>query len=133
MHPNKLTLEVAAKWPEFVRLHSDGYPMPNFLRVQDMPDEAYKDLIGGYRIRPRQGGDGNSLFSCPKQMKTLVKIDTNDNEVVAYIFVDARIELVNEPWFDLSEVISLPPSHWSVTMKSRYPGAVPSVVYPARW
>lgn len=133
MRPNEITPEAAAKWPEFVRMHSSGYPMPNFIREHEMSDEVYKDLIGGIRTREWKAGDGSCLFACPKGKKTWVKVDTDSAEVLAYIQVDERIPLINEPWFDLAEVISLAPSHWSSAMKSRYPGAIPSVVHPARY
>lgn len=56
-----------------------------------------------------------------------VTIDLVDNSVIRWWYIDARIQIINEPWFTLNEVFLLPPSHWSPTMKNAYPGAVPSV------
>lgn len=133
MHPNRLTPEMAAKWPEFVRVTYEGVPIPDLTRVHAMPDEVYKDLIGGTRIREWKAGDGHCHLPCPERMQTWVLVDTTANDVLAFIYVDARIRLVVESWFSTSEIISIAPSHWSAALKTRWPGAIPSVVYPARF
>ncbi len=68
-----------------------------------------------------------------QRMQTWVLVDATANDVLAFIYVDARIRLVVESWFSTSEIISVAPSHWSAALKTRWPGAIPSVVYPARF
>lgn len=126
-----LSPELVAKWPQFVRQHSDGHYIADRVSIYAMPDEAYKELVGGSRIRKHLHGDGSPPYGCPDSMQVWVKVDTSDNTIVDYILVDARLQLIANVDFNLSEIINLPPEKWSVTMRNRYPGAVPTKVYPA--
>lgn len=132
--PRNLSPEIVAKHQEFVRLHSDGHHIPNRIRVHEMPDETFRDLIGGTRVRPWKSGDGNPLHTCPISMQTWTLRDTDAGETLGFYFVDARVRIVCEPWFSLSEVLYVSSSHWSAPMKSRYPGAIPTSGFlPARF
>lgn len=126
-----LSPELVAKWPQFIRQHSDGHYIADRVQAYSMPDEAYKELIGGVRIRKLQKGDGSPRYGCPETMQVWVSIDTEDNTVCDYILVDARLQLVVDATFSLTEIINLPPEKWSVTMRNRFPGAMPTKVYPA--
>lgn len=126
---NRLSPEIVAKYEgtPWIRQHSDGHWIPNYINLSQVTDEVFKDLVGTTRTRPHQAGDARPPISCPEKMQVIVTIDLADNSVIRWWYVDARIQIINEPWFNLNEVFLLPPSHWSPTMKNMYPGAVPSV------
>lgn len=128
---NGLAPEIVAKWPQFIRQHSDGYYIPDRVQAYSMPDEAYKELIGGKRIRKSQRGDDSPPYGCPDSMQVWVKVDTSDDTICDYILVDARLQLIVSADFNLTEIINLPPEKWSVPMRNLFPNAVPTKVYPA--
>lgn len=107
------------------------YMIPNRIMVHQMPDSVYPDLFGGRRVDPWNSGDGLPLIIRPNKMQTFTMIDLTAKEIIGYWFVDERVEIVNEPWFDLADVLSLSPQCWSHALKNRYPGAPQSVFYPA--
>ena len=126
-----LSPELVAKWPQFVRQHSDGHYIPDLMQIYLLPDEAYKELIGGVRIRKHRPGDGSPPYGCPETMQVWVRIDTRDDSIYDYILVDARLQLIGNADLDLTEIINLPPERWSAMMRNRYPGALPTKVYTA--
>lgn len=126
-----LSPELVAKWPQFIRQHDAGYYIADRFQAYSMPDEAYKELIGGKRIRKSQPGDGSPPYGCPESMQVWVKVDTRDDTICDYILVDARLQLIVDASFSLTEIINLPPEKWSATMRNRFPNAVPTKVYLA--
>lgn len=125
---NRLTPEIAAKYEgtPWIRQHSDGYWIPNYINLSQVTDEIYKDLIDKVRTRPIKSGDGHPPVSCPEKMQVIVTIDLSENRVIRWWYIDARIQIVLEQWFNLNEVFLLAPSHWPQMMRNLYPGAVPS-------
>lgn len=131
----RLLPEIEAKYTgtNWLRTYNgpDGeFMIPNLIEVHQMPDEAHKDLVGKVRTRKRQAGDCHPPIPCPEKMQVWVTVDLEESLVIRWWYVDKRIQIVNENWFALHEVLLLPPSHWSPTMKNLYPGAVPSICVP---